>query len=289
MKHGTSSKTAELGAMIRSVASKNKYGKTVFYDPFSEMFIGSKTLIPYVVNRVKSVFNPKLWTNGMNSVGFLISLCRHRFFFDKLSYYTSNKIEQVVLIGAGFDTNFAILSEKLKNINYIEFDHPDTQNRKKEVLKKRFKKDHNLKMHSIDLSKDSFKTITSQIDDNKFTLILIEGVLSYLSKEKICSLLQELTELKSKFVVVADYRLEGLKQDKNKVAKSWVKSFKKEGEEYISYFYFEEMNSILTDCKYEIEEHFDLFDLWERYSNLKPQKELNNFAGIFVASCNGKK
>lgn len=285
MKKDVSSKTAELGAMIRALAVKNKFGKKVFSDSFSKYFIGKQTSMPYFFNSLTSFFWSSFWKSGMNSVGFLLSLCRHRFVFDQIKHAIEKQIDQIIIVGAGFDTSFLMLNNEIKDVKLIEIDHPATQKRKKEIVEKKFQGFHKPYFISADLN---LKSISESLDNgllnkSKPTLVIIEGVLSYLGKDKIIDLIKDLKSISSNLLFVADYRKLQLSEQNNSLGKKWIKDFNKINEKYISFFSEEQMNTILSNEGFIVNQNIDLLDLWGKYSSLEINKKLRNFGGIFIA------
>lgn len=284
MLKGVASKTAELGAMIRAVACRNKYGKKIFYDPCSKYFIGPKIRFICAYNRIASFINPAFWCYGMNSVGFLLSLCRHRFMSDYLKGELENSMGQIVILGAGYDTNFENYKKNLENKKYIEVDFPATQKRKKKILEKKFNVS-NLVLIPADLNKENIHVVLeNQIDQTKPVLVIIEGLLSYLNEKKVLKIITSLKSISKSVKIIADYRKPTLKENRNYVARKWIKSFRSLSESYTSFFKEEDISNLLSDAGYHIEHNFDLFDLWNKYSELEPNKELTDFGGLFVVS-----
>jgi methyltransferase (TIGR00027 family) len=289
MKQGKASKTAELSAMIRTLATKNKFGKQVFNDPHSKLFIGSKTRFIYFINRIHSIINPAFWSMGMNSVGYLLSLCRHRYIFDILVSDIQLKNTQVLIIGAGYDTNYLLLRDKIKSTSFFELDFPATQQRKRKILQHSFKELPNLSFYEIDLKQKSINQALANSNFNKSipVFIIIEGVLSYLTKEEIEGLLRELSTLSIQVKIIADYRKPGLDKQKNTTAKEWTRSFSKYHEKYVSFYTQGEMGNLLKSINLNVIENKDLLDLWITIDQLIPNKKLTDFGGIFIAD-NGK-
>ncbi len=285
MKQGKASKTAELSAMIRTLATRNRYGKQVFNDPYSRLFVGSKTRLIYFINRIHSIINPAFWSTGMNSVGYLLSLCRHRYMFDTLVSEIRNSKTQVLIIGAGYDTNYLLLGDKLKSNVFFELDFPATQQRKRRILQKNFKELPNLNFCEIDLKQKSVNQVlaNSNFDKSIPVFIIIEGVLSYLTKNEIEGLLRELSILGNQVKIIADYRKLGLDKQENTTAKEWTRSFSKYHEKYVSFYTQDEMSNLLKNIDLSIIENKDLLDLWITIDQLKPNKKLSNFGGIFIA------
>ncbi|OFX88734.1 MAG: hypothetical protein A2W99_04505 [Bacteroidetes bacterium GWF2_33_16] len=286
MKQGKASKTAELSAMIRTLATKNKFGKLVFNDPYSRLFIGNKTRFIYILNRINSFFNPSFWCKGMNSVGYLLSLCRHRFIYDIMIQDLQIENTQFLIIGAGYDTSYLLLKDQIKSHKIIELDFPATQQRKKKILHKHFNETPNLYFYEIDLKQRSIRnTLNDSIfDKNLYTVIIIEGVLSYLTKPEIEELIKELSTISRKVKIIADYRKPELNEEKNTTAKTWTRSFSEYHEKYVSFYTEEEIDILLKNLNLSTEQNRDLLDLWITHEQLKPNKNLTDFGGIFVAT-----
>lgn len=285
MKYGLASKTAELSAMIRAVATKNKHGKSVFNDPFSKQFIGKRTSVIYYYNLILSLINPHFWSYGMNSVGYLLSLCRHRYIYDQILEALKNNTSQFIIIGAGYDTTYLNLKNSITTQTFIELDFPDTQKRKKKILAKKSIETSGLIFKSIDLRKESVKEIlkSESINYNQNTFIIIEGVLSYLMKDEIEQLLTELSSLFSNSTIIADYRMYGLEDKKNSLALQWLSAFSSYHEKYVSFFSVEEIDKMIKKSGFKINQNFDLLDLWINPNGLEPNKKLQNFGGLFIA------
>jgi len=124
MKYGLASKTAELSAMIRAVATKNNHGKSVFNDPYSKQFIGKRTSVIYYYNLILSFINPLFWSKGMNSIGYLLSLCRHRYIYDQILEALKKETSQFIIIGAGYDTTYLNLKDSITTQTFITSTNP---------------------------------------------------------------------------------------------------------------------------------------------------------------------
>ena len=285
MKYGLASKTAELSAMIRAVATKNNHGKSVFNDPYSKQFIGKRTSVIYYYNLILSFINPLFWSKGMNSIGYLLSLCRHRYIYDQILEALKNETSQFIIIGAGYDTTYLNLKNSITTQTFIELDFPDTQKRKKKILTKNNIETTGLIFKSIDLSKESVKEVlkSENINYDQKTYIVIEGVLSYLMKDEIEQLLTELASLFSNSTIIADYRMHGLEDKKNSLASQWLSTFSSYHEKYVSFFSIDEINLLIKKSGFKINRNIDLLDLWINPNGLKPNKKLQNFGGLFIA------
>lgn len=290
MKYGLASKTAELSAMIRAVATRNKLGKSIFNDPYSKLFIGKRTSVIYYYNLVLSFINPHFWNTGMNSVGYLLSLCRHRFIYDKLIHAMKSGTSQFIFIGAGYDTTYLNLKNSITSQTFIELDFPATQKRKKKILSRNGFETPNLMFNEIDLKKESVKDVlkAEHLDYNKETFIVIEGVLSYLMKNEIEQLINELSALFVNSIIIADYRMHGLEEKKNLLAAQWLSTFSKYNERYVSFFSTDEIEILIKNSGFKLVKNIDLLDLWINNNELRPNKKLQNFGGLFIAENENK-
>ena len=104
--------------------------------------------------------------------------------------------ERVVILGAGFDTLGLRLSDELPQMDVIEIDHPATQSAKQRALTHSSAvQPVNLRFIALDLSAEPLPAIL--FDDGKATIIIIEGVLMYLSPADVAGLFDALRHLSS--------------------------------------------------------------------------------------------
>jgi methyltransferase (TIGR00027 family) len=102
--------------------------------------------------------------------------------------------ERVVVLGAGLDTLGWRLANALPHIDVIEIDHPATQEVKRLALTTGAAAPlANLRLMPVDLS--AMPLPMALLDDGKATIVVIEGVLMYLSEEDIDRLFAALRQL----------------------------------------------------------------------------------------------
>ncbi len=128
MKRNQSSLTAEGIAMARALESSKPAGERVCYDPYARQFVSSwlwilgKATMGYATRRSPGVLE------------FLAA--RTRFIDDYLQCGIADGIQQLVILGAGFDTR-AYRFERLRGrVKVFEVDHPATQRAKIAKLEK---------------------------------------------------------------------------------------------------------------------------------------------------------
>jgi methyltransferase (TIGR00027 family) len=115
-------------------------------------------------------------------------VARARYMDDFLQIYLDDGLEQLVILGAGFDSR-AYRFEKLKGqVKVFEVDHPATQQVKLEKLKKIFKQlpDHIVYV-PVDFNEETLekRLYESGYDKGLKTLFIWEGVTPYLTPEAI--------------------------------------------------------------------------------------------------------
>lgn len=184
MKEDRVSRTAQYMALFRALETTRPSGKRLFNDPYAISFLsgGLKratqlSRLSFVRNMVERIIHRKI--PGALSSG----LARTRYIDDLLQYAVGNGIQQVIILGAGFDTRGLRLGF-LRNIPVIEIDHPNTSAYKVKVLKNSFNKlpDH-VRYHQLDFNKESLDDMLSwnPIDLTLTTAIVWEGVTNYLT------------------------------------------------------------------------------------------------------------
>jgi len=116
-------------------------------------------------------------------------------------------VKQIVCLGAGFDSLAIRFAEEIPDVNFIEIDHPDTQQFKEQALKDSQKS--NLHYLSIDFTHQNLKDRLSDFaafDPTLATLYICEGVTMYLTEEEITHMFNAIRDLsgpQTKFLFTA--------------------------------------------------------------------------------------
>lgn len=178
---GPGSKTAMGVLLARFAESRKPEGERICYDPYAIHFVSQDMLewASHNPERMKAMReqHERLFPGLDNSL-----VARVRFFDDFVKTSIDEGIEQLVIIGAGYDSR-AYRIHDLRNLVVFEVDHPATQTVKTEKIKKIFGSlpDHVIYV-SADLERDDFgqKLLEEGYDISKKSLFLIEGLLAYL-------------------------------------------------------------------------------------------------------------
>lgn len=287
MRRRGSSKTAELAAMTRALATHSRYASQVMNDPYAYYFLGPSTMIPYLFNRLFMVVNPFFWRVGINAVGFLIALCRHRLMNDLMLEAMKEEIRQIVLVGAGYDSSFLFKRERFNDTQLFEIDHPNTQSRKMRIIRKNSLETGNRIVYiGADLEQDNLPDALYKngLNRGEAVLVIAEGVLSYLSPHSLDRLFHSLSTLSVKVRFAADYRLPQMNEKNVSLSvKRWKQEFRLMNEQYRSFFSDQNLEEKLKRHGFQVTRHHNLAHLWDEYSGDRAPKHLRAVAGVFVS------
>ncbi|MCP4746203.1 MAG: class I SAM-dependent methyltransferase [Desulfobacteraceae bacterium] len=186
MKENKASWTAEISAIFRAVESIRPPKEQVCCDRYAKDFIRLK--YRRLLN-IPILARFALWMGierrfcGTTAV----HVARVRFIDDKLKESIKKGIDQVVILGAGYDTR-AYRFKGLENKKVFELDHPATQKLKKEKVRRIFGK---LPANTVYVPINFEQTtIDSALSNHGYergakTLFIWEGVTYYLTIEAI--------------------------------------------------------------------------------------------------------
>ena len=203
----SSSKTAEGIATLRFHESQKPEGERICYDPCAVHFISQEILEWIACNPDKAKARweqrERILPGIDNSV-----IARVRYFDDFVKRSIEEGLEQLVILGAGYDSR-AYRIEGLTKIKVFEVDHPAMQALKIEKIKKIFGylPDH-VTYIPADLGREDFgqKLLEMGYSQSKKTLFLMEGLLYYLPPEIVNKILSFISKNSGKGnVIIFDY------------------------------------------------------------------------------------
>lgn len=188
MKAEKASQTAQYMALFRALETTQPANKRLFIDPYAISFLDGKlnlaaclSPLSFVRRYVQKIIHKKI--PGALSSG----IARTRYIDDLLQQTIQHNIQQVIILGAGFDTR-ALRLDCLSTIPVIEIDHPNTARKKTSILKKVL---GNLPGHihywQIDFNKENLHELAARenLDFSIPTTIIWEGVTNYLDEQAI--------------------------------------------------------------------------------------------------------
>lgn len=175
------SKTAETIAMVRIAESRRPEDERICYDPYAIRFISKEVLEFAVCNPEKyKAFvaqNERLVPGAGNSI-----IARVRYIDDRVHSAIGDGLEQLVILGAGYDTR-AYRIDGLKHVRIFEVDHQVTQNIKVEKIKEIFGSlPGHVKYVPVDIGVDDLgrELLERGYDRSLKTLFITEGLFMYL-------------------------------------------------------------------------------------------------------------
>jgi len=129
MKQNQSSQSALGIAFFRAIESQKPETRRICYDPYARTFLPT---VSYFL--IKLIVDSGLYERmGPGAVGFIV--VRERYIDDYLKAGLAEGLDQVVLLGAGFDTR-AYRIPGIEQTRVFEIDYPATQETKRKGLKK---------------------------------------------------------------------------------------------------------------------------------------------------------
>ena len=270
VKDGTAQGVAKQ-RLIETIADADK---RVINDPYADSFVIGSGFIKLMGHKLN------VWLSKKLAPGFHEHLISRTKFIDELIEKSAvNGIEQYVILGAGYDSRAHRL-ELPSSLKIFEVDQPEVSDNKLAKLPKELPNSENVTYVNIDFSYQSLTTqlIDAGFDQKQSTIFTLEGVSQYITKEAVSSTIKELASLTkdANSIFFMSYVDELL--DKNPEAcfgkgypspekkANLIKSLSaKVGEPWVSFYSYEEIESLLSQNGYSVEENLTLEDLNSLY------------------------
>ena len=270
VKDGTAQGVAKQ-RLIETIAGADK---RVINDPYADSFVIGSGFIKLMGHKLNAWLSEKL------APGFHEHLIARTKFIDELIQKSAvNGTEQYVILGAGYDSRAHRL-ELPSSLKIFEVDQPEVSDNKLAKLPKELPNSDNVTYVNIDFS---YQSLTEQLigagfDQKKSTIFTLEGVSQYITKEAVSSTIKELASLTRDthsifFMSYVDELLdknpeacfgEGYPNPAKKA--SLIKGLSaKVGEPWISFYNGAEIEDLLSQNGYSIEENVTLEDLNSLY------------------------
>jgi methyltransferase (TIGR00027 family) len=188
MREGHASRTAEYMALFRALESSRPASRRLFDDPFARAF-QSRPLS--WVARLASVpgvgrILPR-WVDRRVPGARSSAVARTRFIDDEIETRLRDGIEQLVILGAGFDSR-AVRLPGLRDVAVFEVDHPDTLAAKREALERVLRRlPGNVRFVPIDFDRGELEKALAAAGyrASARTFFLWEGVTNYLTEHAV--------------------------------------------------------------------------------------------------------
>ncbi|MDM8537295.1 class I SAM-dependent methyltransferase [Desulfobacterales bacterium HSG17] len=186
MKTKEASRSAGIIAAHRAIHSSKNSNERICYDPFAKDFLptGFTVIGKHEISEESALELFNAIVPGFHE----FFLARTRYIDDYLQNCINKGLEQLVILGAGYDSRAYRFDELKKKIKVFEVDHPATQNVKKEKLIEIFQM---LPKHvtyvPIDFQKETLRSCLSEngYDHHQKTLFIWEGVTMYIDQKAV--------------------------------------------------------------------------------------------------------
>lgn len=184
MKEGQASRTAEYVALFRAIETSLPPERRLFEDPYAKQFLGPRLgLVAWIcrlpgASEIVARLIDRRWAGARSS-----AVARTRFIDDVIHDAVARGIEQLVILGAGFDSRAYRLRD-LRKLLVFEVDHPSTSASKQSVVRRALGGvPANVRFVTTDFCEGGLNGAMEQAGYSKEaeTFILWEGVTPYLS------------------------------------------------------------------------------------------------------------
>lgn len=186
-----SSKMAELIALHRVAESALPEGQRICYDPYAVHFVDPEVLELARKNPEKTKAMKEHYERLFPGLSSSIR-ARVRYFDDFVKASIGEGLEQLVILGAGYDTRAYRIEVLKENAKVLEVDRPETQSLKKEKIAKIFGglPDHVVYV-PVDFETEGLgqKLLGNGYDRSKKTLFLMEGLVMYIPPKAVDDIL----------------------------------------------------------------------------------------------------
>lgn len=208
MREGRPSRTAQTVALARAIETVRPREERLFADPYAVRFLGRDG--QWVLRCFRSAASRRAalrWTDRIapGLLGYAVS--RTAFIDETLSAGLRRGAEQVVILGAGYDTR-ALRTSAIENAVVYEVDHPDTQAFKRarlgadlEAIRER------VRFVGLDFDRQDLgaELRKSGLRPDRPSFVVWEGVTQYLPQQAVEATLRTLATLSPASELVLTY------------------------------------------------------------------------------------
>jgi methyltransferase (TIGR00027 family) len=197
MQKNQPSRTAEATAFQRATERQRPARQRIVDDPWAEQFLRPALRAALAAYRSSGVL--KIADDLLGLTPFVVT--RHRYIDDRLDTALRAGVEQVVVLGAGYDSRAFRFADRLGVRPVFEVDHPATQARKERILRALGKRRElprvDVRRVSIDFQRQSLEKRLDKagFDHARSTFFIWEGVSMYLTREAVKATLGTLAHI----------------------------------------------------------------------------------------------
>lgn len=177
--------------MIETLA---KSDKRVISDPYADRFVTGASFIKLMGHKLNVWLAKKLVPGFHEHI-----ISRTRFIDALITRSAGDGVEQYVILGAGYDCRAHRL-ELPSSLRIFEVDQLEVQARKRSKLPRDLSDSKNVTYVPVDFTDQSLtkQLMDAGFDQSKSTVITLEGVSQYITKEAVSSTIREMASLTQK-------------------------------------------------------------------------------------------
>jgi methyltransferase (TIGR00027 family) len=212
MKASKSSKTAAQMALSRAIENRRPAVERICEDPLAERFLDGAYRLLLVARPLRAGverFIERRFPGHHNYV-----LVRTRYFDEFLGAQLASGAEQLVILGAGYDSRAYRFADRLRKMTVFEVDHPATSSEKRaRVARALGGAPANVRFVAVDFNRDalSAKLAESGYRGDRRAIFLWEGTTPYVSAAGVDDTLRFISSNRAHgTVVIFDYVLESV-------------------------------------------------------------------------------
>ena len=191
------SRTAEITCLMRARERHRAPAVRIVDDPYAHLFLSTVGRAAAEAARLRGPVTRALERLAPGVTTFV--LCRHRFIDDRLHAALAAGVEQVLVLGAGYDTRAYRFARELAGRPVFELDHPATSRRKVDILRRNASRlpDARVVHVEIDFERDPLARLLADAGfaTGARTFVIWEGVAPYLSRGAVQATLLALADL----------------------------------------------------------------------------------------------
>ena len=251
MKNREPSRSAAIIAAHRAIESSKDENQRICYDPFARDFLpaGFTVVGPHDIPEQEALAFFKALVPGFHE----FFVARTRYIDDYLQGCMDQGLEQLVILGAGYDSRAYRFDAPIHQIKVFEVDHPATQNVKKEKVLERLKAlPAHVRYIPVDFVEEDFQTglLANGYDGRLRTLFIWEGVTMYVDSDTVDRTLSFIVKnVGNGSSIIFDYTYPEVLAGtfERKEAKEWLKITQKSDEPLAFGISRENIEKFLTD------------------------------------------
>jgi methyltransferase (TIGR00027 family) len=283
---GKPSRTAEITAQLRASDARLRRRRQLLGDSYARLFVRNPWYRMLRLTPETSLMGLKIFDRACGGLTAEIVL-RTRHFDDELVAAAANGIEQVVLVGAGYDSS-ALRHPELSRVTFFEIDHPSTQRAKLAILDRHSLHRPNVVFAPLDLERGQrLSTVLQEAGFNPTRPCLIgwHGVSFFLTPEAFQQALLGMAMLCAPGSrLVFDYMdesvIDGTTHYRGAIRAS--ANVAAAGEKYRNGLSFESASRAAADAGFRTVEHLRVTDLVRRYGGEHPYCRDDDFMGLLT-------